>query len=227
LIYLLQKVVTVQPVAPIPLVKHLVFIFVASNLSAQARPVSFVGSTMAMAQIQPSMSLVSADYTFGRRISLGAQYQWLKRASDEIDFAGPEINVLLFRHNALDWQANIFLSGAFGAAFEAKQPLLAGVALLEADAESRRLYGLVSARFLQSGSGLQDFQMTARVGLAPVLAEANEINPWFILQYQYMPQFTNVHVVSPVMRLLYQGFLFEAGMSLRGEVFFNVAAELL
>lgn len=181
---------------------------------------------MGMAQVQPWMAIVSADHTFFRRVSLGVQYQWLKRPSGEVDFAGPEFNVLVFRHNADDWQANVFLTGAFGASFEGRQPFFAGYGALEADAESRRFLVLASGRFLQTSSGQRDWQVLARVGFAPVVAEADQLNPWVMLQYQYMPGFAAPHVISPVVRLLYQGFLFEAGVSLRGEVFFNVAAEV-
>jgi hypothetical protein len=194
--------------------------------SAFARPVSFVGSTMFMAQAQPFMASVSVDHTFFRRLSFGLQYQWLKRTAGEVDFAGPEFNLLLFRHNADDWQANVYLSGALGASFEARRPYLSGYGSIEADAESRQLYALASARILQTQNGVQDVQAMVRVGFSPVLAEADQLVPWVLLQYQYMPGFQNPHMISPVVRLLYQGFLLEAGVSIRGDVFFNVAAEV-
>ncbi len=194
--------------------------------SALARPVSFVGSTMFMAQAQPFMATASVDHTFFRRLSLGLQYQWLKRTAGDVDFAGPEFNLLLFRHNADDWQANLYLSGALGASLEKKTPFVSGYGSIEADAESRQLYALASARILQTTSGVQDLQALARVGFSPVLAEADQLSPWVVLQYQYMPGFQNPHMISPVVRLLYQGFLLEAGVSFRGDVFFNVAAEV-
>ncbi len=191
-----------------------------------ARPVSFVGSTMGMAQVQPWAAIASIDHTFFRRVSVGVQYQWLNRTSGELNFSAPEVNVLLFRHNAEDWQANLFLTGAAGMSIEARHPFFAGYGALEADIESRRFLALASSRIFQSFSGQRDWQMLARVGFAPVVAEADQLNPWVMLQYQYMPSFATPHVVTPVVRLLYQGFLFEAGMSFRGDVFFNVAAEV-
>jgi hypothetical protein len=200
------------------------FVFAAS--SALARPVSFVGSTMGMAQAQPDMANISVDYTFARRASLGIQYSSLRRAAGALDFVAPEINLLLFRHNADDWQANVFVTGAAGASFEVRRPFFAALASLEIDAESRRFLALASGRLLQTASDQQDWQLLSRIGFAPVVGEANELNPWVLLQYQYMPGFEQAHTISPVVRLLYQGFLAEAGVSLRGTVFFNIAAEV-
>ncbi len=181
---------------------------------------------MGMAQVQPWMSSVSVDHTFSRRFAVGAQYQWLDRRTGEVDLAGPQLNLLLFRHNADDWQANLFLTASAGVSFEARRPFFAGYGVIEADAESRRFYVLASGRLVQTAAGTRDWQLLGRAGVAPVLAEADQLNPWVVLQYQYMPGFAEPHVVSPMVRLLYQGFLLEAGVSLRGDVFFNVAAEV-
>lgn len=181
---------------------------------------------MAMTQLQPGMATASVDHTFARHLSLGVQYQWLNRSEGQLDLVGAEFNLLMFRHNAENWQANVFLTGAVGASLEARRPFFSGYGALEVDAESRRVLALASGRFLQTGSGQTDWQLLGRVGVAPVLGEADQLNPWVIVQYQYMPGFGAPHVVSPVVRLLYQGFLVEAGMSFRGDVFFSFAAEV-
>ena len=127
---------------------------------------------------------------------------------------------------AIDWQANLFLTAAPGGLKHEGSVSGAGLAAIEADAESRRWYVLGAARYLRSLQGFEDFQATGRVGLAPFLAEFEQINPWVVLQYQYMPGFQNKHVVTPMLRLLYQGVLLEVGSSLRGEWTVNFSAEL-
>jgi hypothetical protein len=47
-----------------------------------------------------------------------------------------------------------------------------------------------------------------------------------VLQYQYMRQFRNRHILTPMVRLLYQNVAVELGMSLRGEASINFSAEL-
>jgi hypothetical protein len=197
-----------------------------SSISAQARPVSFKGSTMVMSTSQPTQVTLTADHTPFRRASFGVTYQWLSRADGVAQFLAPEVNLLGFRHNAHDWQANLFLTAAPGGLRSANTTSPAGLASVEADAESRRWYVLGAARYLRSTQDFSDFQATGRVGLAPFVAEFDQINPWVILQYQYMPGFQNRHVITPMVRLLYQGVLLEVGASLRGEWTVNFSAEL-
>ena len=67
--------------------------------------------------------------------------------------------------------------------------------------------------------------MVARAGVAPFVAGFQDLNPFFVVQYQYMPRFAQPHVVTPMLRLLYRSALLEVGMSLRGEPLVNVTTE--
>ena len=108
---------------------------------AEARPVSFVGSKMPMMRAQPMMVELSLDFTPIRRVSMGATYDWLRRAnSEELSFAGFDLNVLLWRHNGDDVQANAFFLSTWGAMMPASDTIApAGLLSIELDAESRRL----------------------------------------------------------------------------------------
>jgi hypothetical protein len=181
---------------------------------------------MAMSTSQPMMTTLTVDHTPFRRVSFGLTYQWLNRMDGELDLVAPEVNVLAFRHNALDWQANLFLTGAAGAVWRQRSANPAGLVMIEADAESRRWYVLGAARYLRTLNGVQDLQALGRVGLAPFVAEYEQINPWFVVQYQYLPAFHHRHMVTPMIRLLYQGVLLEVGASLQGMWSLNFSAEL-
>jgi hypothetical protein len=205
---------------------RLCLLFICVAASAHARPVSFLGSKMLMSQAQPMMVMASADATIFRRLSIGANYQWLLRKNETIQLGSLEANVLLFRHNADDWQANAFLTANAGVLFDDVVPRFGGVASVELDAESRHLYGLVTARYLSDFKGLNDFQLMARFGVAPLEGEFEDLIPWVIVQYQYMPSFANPHVITPLVRLMYQSFLCEVGISIRGEPMFNFSVEI-
>jgi len=197
------------------------------SADAYARPVSFKGSTMVMSQSQPMMVTVAADHTPVRWFSFGGTYQWMHRATSHADFLGAELNFLAFRWNEQEWQANAFLTLAAGGLRDRSRPLdFAGLIAAEADAESRHLYVLVSGRYLRGLGGFEDPQLLGRVGVAPFAAEYEEINPWVVLQYQYMPRFSQPNVVTPMLRLLYRSVLLEVGSSLRGEWVINFSAEL-
>ncbi|MGQ0504539.1 MAG: hypothetical protein ACT4TC_04410 [Myxococcaceae bacterium] len=190
------------------------------------RPVSFVGSTMVMSTGQPMMASLTLDHTPFRRFSFGLNYQWLSRRDGPVHVLAPQSSLLAFRYNALEWQANAFATVALGGLRRAGQNEAAGFVALEADAESRRWYVLAGARYLRGVRGFEDFQATGRVGLAPFQGEFDVLNPWVVLQYQYMPGFDSRHVITPMLRLLYQGVQLEVGSSLRGEWTVNFAAEL-
>lgn len=201
---------------------------VAWSGGAAARPVSFVGSKMPMLRAQPMMVEASVDVTPVRRLSVGATYDWLRRRpEEELSFAGLDLNLLLLRHNGEDLQANAFLlttTGALRDAHGAWSP--AGIVSLEIDGETRGIYVLAQARYLRSVSGTSDFQAMGRLGLATYPGEFDQLNPWIIVQYQYMPSFAQAHTITPMLRLMYRNTLFEIGASLRGEPMINFVAEL-
>ena len=194
--------------------------------SARGRPVSFVGSTMVMSNNQPFMVTLSADHTPLRWASFGLNYQWLNRVDGAAEIFTAEANFLAFRWNASDWQANAFLTGNLGGLRHLGLNAAAVSGAAEADIESRRWYLLASSRWIHSLQGYTDVQAMARAGLAPFKAEFDQINPWVVIQYQYMPRFARQQVITAMLRLLYQGVLFEIGSSLRGEWLVNFSAEL-
>ncbi|MEN9799313.1 MAG: hypothetical protein RL653_3009 [Pseudomonadota bacterium] len=195
--------------------------------TVEARPVSFLGSRMVMLSGQPMMSSLSVDVTLLRRLAVGASYGWMQRRSDELQLAALDVNVLAYRLNGAGYQANAFLLGNAGAVRDgsaAWRP--AGAVAVELDAESRWLYGLVQGRYLRTLDGrLDDLQLLARAGVAPFVAGFQDINPFFVVQYQYLPRFSQPHVVTPMLRLLYRNVLLEVGVSLRGEPLVNVTTE--
>jgi len=198
----------------------------ALAIEAGARPVSFVGSKMVMLSGQSMMSSLTVDTTLSRGFALGATYGWMQRQQDVLDYVAADLNVLLWRLNGQGYQANAFLLGNVGALLGRGGVRPAGAVSLEVDAESRRFYGLAQVRYLRSLDGrTEDVQGLARVGVAPFLAGFTEINPFFVVQYQYLPRFAQAHVVTPMLRLLYRSVLLEVGISLRGEPLVNVTTE--
>lgn len=196
-------------------------------VTAEARPVSFVGSKMPMVSAQPWQVATSVGFTPARWASVGAGYQWMLRADGAAQFASADVNLLLKRWNLENWQANAFLLASAGALWKpdfSVEP--AGSLALEVDAESRHLLVLVQGRYLRSLGGFEDPQVLGRVGFAPFTAEYDEINPWVIVQYQYMPRFADRHVITPMLRLMYRAVLVELGSSLRGDFLLNFTAEI-
>jgi hypothetical protein len=210
-----------------PFVGYVLLLGVMLHGTARARPVSFLNSTMVMFNGQSMTSGLTIARTISRRFAFGLTYQWLDRGKDRLNLLAQEVSVLAFRHNALDWQANGFATVGLGGLKSTEEEVreLAMVSF-EADAESRRWYLAASARYIVSRARFEDLQTTLRAGWAPVLGEFDRLNPWVVLQYQYMRQFRNRHILTPMVRLLYQNVAVELGMSLRGEASINFSAEL-
>jgi hypothetical protein len=183
---------------------------------------------MPMLRAQPMMVEASVDVTPLRRLSIGATYGWLRRRpEEELSFAGLDLNLLLMRHNGEELQANAFLLTTTGVLHDprgATSP--AAMASLEVDGESRGVYALAQARYLRSVAGTSDFQALGRLGVAPYQGEFDQLNPWIIVQYQYMPSFDRAHTITPMLRLMYRNVLLELGASLRGEPTVNFTGEL-
>jgi hypothetical protein len=200
---------------------------VALAATAQARPVSFVGSRMPMLAAQPMMVGTSVDFTPTRWLSSGLGYTWMHRRDGDVQYANAELNLLLHRWNLDDAQANAYLLTTAGALWRPESLVdPAGSVGLELDAETRTLYGLVQGRYLRSLGGYDDTQVLARFGAAPFTSEYDELNVWIILQYQWMPRFHTQHVVTPMVRLMFKSLLLEFGSSVHGEWLFNFTSEL-
>ncbi len=193
---------------------------------AWGRPVSFLDSTMVMATGQPMMSGLSLARTISRRFSFGLSYLWMNRRRDRVNLLAQEVSLLAYRHNALNWQANAFATVGIGGLKSVGDIREMALVAVEADAESRHWYLSANSRYILSRQKFEDLQAALRAGLAPFVGEIDQINPWVVLQYQYMHQFRNRHVLTPMLRLLYQNIALEMGTSFRGEWTVNFSAEL-
>ncbi|MGZ3703863.1 MAG: hypothetical protein ACXWSD_19115, partial [Bdellovibrionota bacterium] len=65
------------------------------------------------------------------------------------------------------------------------------------------------------------YQASFRVGAAPYEAEFNEVASWFMLQYDYHPMLTRKFALTPLFRVFYKSFLFEAGVSTQADWMLN------
>jgi hypothetical protein len=93
---------------------------------------------------------------------------------------------------------------------------------VEADAESRSLFVLAKAEFMDPslGSNFQHFEF--RLGAAPYEAEFNEIASWLMIQFQYHPSLVKKTALTPMARFFYKSVLFEIGVSTEGDSMTNL-----
>ena len=170
---------------------------------------------------QPFLNDTWVTYSFARQAAIAGRFQRMERPAGEMYMYVPQIDFLIHRWNTDDAQANIYTYGGFGASRFLQDTSWAGLAGIEADAESRRFY--VSGKFQTSFFKNDDrvYQSQFRIGAAPYLSQFNELSSWLILSVQHEPQLVRHWIVTPMVRMFYKSMLWELGSSFKGDWMLN------
>lgn len=190
---------------------------------AEAKPISYVDGTMVMQENDETGHTLSVDYTLDPNYAIGLYAKQEENEKDGKNFKtiGPQFNYLVKRWNMPDGQANIFsMTGAGISYYEGDTQASAWQSLL-ADYESRRIYTSYEARFMYAGDLDKSVWQRARVGVAPYLADYDDVNTWFMVQVDDHPNKDQTVVVTPLVRLFYKTTLVEAGYSSNHHVMLN------
>jgi len=158
----------------------------STALVSEAKPLSYVGGTMVMQENDETGHTISLDYTFIPTNAFGFYIKQEENGKD-ILMITPEFNTLLKRWNLPDGQGNIFnMSGAGLARYrDNNQPCLWTAFL--ADYESRRWFFSYEPRFVWDGDIEKSAWQRARIGIAPYLANYNDLNTWIMFQVDHHP----------------------------------------
>ena len=137
---------------------------------------------------------------------------------------GIQWNELLYRHNTKNSQTNLYLKSLsllnqWGASL--------GIA---GDSETRRLFASYEwfHDYHRRGRGIE-LHHTARIGIAPYIAEFNSIHLWVMLQarqYVYSSSQTQSIDWTPFFRVFQGPLLLELGSNLQNTFLFNIILRL-
>lgn len=199
--------------------------FLAGVKAAVAKPLSYVGGTMAMIENDETGNTLSLDYTFSPRFAAALYAKREIGMDHEYTAVGPQLNALVKRWNAADGQGNIFWMGGTGAAVRSGSDRFAAWTSVLADYETRRVFGSYEARVMYVQGLEKSFWQRARVGVAPYLANYDDLNTWFMIQVDHHPEKRHATTVTPLVRLFYKTVLIEAGISTRGTPMFNLVKQ--
>lgn len=183
--------------------------------AGMARPITYPGGTSAMLMHDPTMSMTSVDYTLTPRLAIGAAAYYDRE--DDVTTAGPTVT-RGFRWNAPDSQANLYINGGAGGAVVDRAVQPAAWAGISADWEDRRWYTQAGSSLQAIAGGPDRVRNTARVGVAPYVAEAGQLHSWLMLQADHTPGTRETWSLTPLVRQFYGTHLWEAGISTRGGV---------
>lgn len=192
-------------------ISMVLFLFILLPIFAQAHPVTFKNGQEISVNNFSNMQKLTYTYSFTNSFSLGASYLKMHE-----EYSLLEGNYLIKRWNEIGSQANLYTGLTAG--MRTNSSVTGG--FLEADWESRKYY--LSSKV----SYLDNFYMTKnRVGLAPYLAEYNELNTWVMIEHTYDSK-TNLSEVNPLLRFFYKNLLWEMGVGLKGNVLLNFMVHL-
>jgi hypothetical protein len=193
-------------------------VFLASK--ASAHPVSFRGGIGLMPEYTNSRQEIEMNYSLSRKEALGLLAVRADTEDGDATFVIPKFNYLAYRDNEKNSQANVYISlGAGGAEFKDDTDLV-GLASVQADYETRRIYTLAHIETIQSSGGSDLNHFRYRAGFAPYVEGYEGIHTWLIGQVDYSPEMSDDWTVTPLVRVFYSNLLLEAGVSLKGDPFF-------
>lgn len=185
---------------------------------AAARPVSYAGGWTLMQDNNATHSSLHVHYSPTPSDSVGLYTEWMH--ADDGVFTGLQYNRLLRRWNAPRSQANLYLKLGAGlaGADTGGDHQVAGFAGVSADWETRRYfvsYDLRARDYTPSGSVTQ----SARIGIAPYIAEFGSLHTWLMLQAETAPADKDAVKLTPIVRLFRGPALLEAGYTLQEDRF--------
>lgn len=190
---------------------------------ANARPISYTDSWTVMQFNNSDQSKLLVHYSPSIRNSFGvAAKQFHSVDADQAKHAVQfQWNHLLVRKNTRISQANLYSKVQAGYAFNQQEDAI-GSLEIAGDWETRRWFTSYEAK-LDYAHKQRDsvFSQSARVGVAPYVAEYNNLHTWLMLQVNHKPEATDKVVFTPLVRFFKGDYLAEIGISDDGDALFN------
>jgi hypothetical protein len=184
--------------------------------SAQAAPMGFKESVMAMGDFSPRWQEGFVNYALTARDAMGLSTLRMKSDNEALarDLTEVTYTRLLKRWNLPEAQANVwFIGGAghlTGNDFFGTRILLApGV---QVDYETTYVYASVFVR-LYRAEGIQHDFASARVGFSLDEADYEKTQPWLIFEVRRMQGLSMKTEFTPMLRLIHKRYFAELGIN--------------
>jgi len=192
---------------------------------ALSRPVSYPGGWTVMQKNDKNVHSVHLHYSPTARYSVGYRTEYWR--DEGWQFQGVQFNYLVKRHNAQDSQANFYLKGGLGIAYdnfglpnEEIEP--ASFIDIAVDWETRRYFTSYENRLYYAADIDRFFRQKARAGIAPYLGDYGDFHTWLMLQTDHIASEGNEVTFTPFVRIFKNEYMGEVGISNKGEVLFNL-----
>lgn len=192
------------------------------SVSAVSHPVIFKGGTVLETEQSQDMQHLGLSYTFHPKTAAAFDYFKFNNLNTEFYFS--KINYRLWRQNNEESQANIYLSAGVGQRRENNELTNSNLAQIHLDWENRDYYVSGFQKYISQENLDPLWQSRFRAGLAPFRGDYNDVNVWFIAQFDKM---NGEHwETTPLMRTYFKNILWEIGASLNGNYQLNLMFHL-
>ncbi len=171
---------------------------------AMANPVIYQGGQMVDSVVDSKSTDIQWFYSLTSRMAIG--YRYFNSVSEASPVHMGQANFLINRWNEPDSQANIYVLTGMGVQDRTIVPYLGA----EADWESRVFLTSISVEQFWAQTSVN--KAVLRVGMAPYVAEYDDLNTWIILQVTQLntgPQSTQW--ILPMVRFFKDNILAEFG----------------
>ncbi|MGV3573107.1 MAG: hypothetical protein ACO1PB_21135 [Ramlibacter sp.] len=194
------------------------------GVQAQAAPMGFKESWMAMGDLSSNWREGFANYAFTARDAIGPSLLTM-RSDDETksrELAEVAYTRLLKRWNLPHAQANVWFIGGFGAVrgndFAGTRAMASPG--LQVDYETTRFYAMAFTR-LYRAEGINHDYAAARLGFSFFEADYDEVQPWLVVEARRMRKLSDTTEITPMLRLIHSRYFVEAGVNNARQLRFN------
>ena len=197
-----------------------VIVLLASYQSGlQAAPMNFKGSITSMITISKDHSSVESSYAMTSKDSLGIKAHQMKRGGYQIKSGGIFHLRKLMRINAINSQTNLWLFTEAGTVSIKKNSKEKRDSYLspkfQFDYETKRIYGLISHKFLRVGH--ENFDTSKiEAGFSFYETSYKKTQPWLILKAKNTNSIFNKIEYTPTLRLINNAIFMDAGVTTDG-----------
>lgn len=194
------------------------------GVQAEAAPMGFKESWMAMGDLSPNWREGFANYAFTPRDAIGPSLLYM-RSDDKTksrELAEVAYTRLLKRWNLPHAQANVWFVGGLGAVrgndFSGTRTMASPG--IQVDYETTRVYAMGFAR-LYRAEGINHDYTAARLGFSFYEVDYDEVQPWFVVEARRMRGLTDMTEITPMLRLIANRYFVEAGVNNSKQFRFN------
>lgn len=201
----------------------LALMIIAKN--AYARPVSYPGGWTLMQMNDGDRNSLHFHYSPSAKYSVGYKGEYWRKEKWQLHTI--QTNYLLKRWNQPAAQANLYLKSGLGFAYSDFESFNsktepAGFIGIATDWENRRFFTSYENRAYHAGDIDKFFIQTARIGVAPYIGDYGDVHTWLMLQVDHNAKKEGEEfTITPLIRVFYDVYLFEAGVSNEGDGLFN------